>query len=134
MDTARAVHRAATHDPQRLVRPASKALVVLLLVVSPFVLIRLRQQWQLSSVQRSPLAAASIFYLRMAHKLARRGYHRAAAQTPSEFAVAIPESELRAAVVRFTEAYQRARFGRSPQAAAELPRLLQQIRDVLARG
>ena len=134
MDTARAVHRAATHDPQRLVRPASKALVVLLLVVSPFVLIRLRQQWQLSSVQRSPLAAASIFYLRMANKLARRGYHRAAAQTPSEFAVAIPESELRAAVVRFTEAYQRARFGRSPQAAAELPRLLQQIRDVLARG
>ena len=134
MESARAVHRATTQEPQRLIAPLQKALVVLLLLASPFVFFRLRQQWRQGSVRRSPVAASSLFYQRMARRLARRGYHRTPAQTPTEFADAIPEAELREAVLRFTGAYQRARFGDSPQAAAELPLLLDQIRDVLARG
>ena len=110
-----------------------KALVVLLLLASPFVFFRLRQQWKQGSVRRSPVAASSLFYQRMSRRLARRGYHRTPAQTPTEFAEAIPEAELREAVMRFTGAYQRARFGDSPQAAAELPLLLDQIRAVLTR-
>ena len=68
-----------------------------------------------------------------AEELARRGYARAPAQTPAEFATSIAEPPLREAVVRFTAAYERARFGGSPDEAAELPTLLDEIRSTLSR-
>ncbi len=66
----------------------------------------------------------------MTRRLARRGYLRAPAQTPSEFAASIDDPALREAVLRFTAAYEHARFGGSTTAAATLPALLDQLRNI----
>jgi hypothetical protein len=70
----------------------------------------------------------------MTRRLARRGYPRTPAQTPSEYAASIDHAELREAVARFTSAYQHARFGASSDAAASLPALLDQVRQTLTRS
>ena len=69
----------------------------------------------------------------MTRRLARRGYRRSPAQTPSEFAATIEDPPLRDAVLRFITAYELARFGDSSSAAASLPALLDQVRNSLAR-
>jgi ribosomal protein L29 len=70
----------------------------------------------------------------MTRRLGRHGYHRSAAQTPTEFAASIDDLELREAVLHFTSEYQHARFGASASAAANLPGLLDQVRRTLARS
>jgi hypothetical protein len=115
-------------------RPGIGLLAVLLLVALPFAAVRIRNTLRSSSVHTSPVSASAILYLRMTRRLARRGYPRSAAQTPSEFAASIADSDLREAVLRFTAAYQQARFGASPAAAANLPALLDQVRRTLARS
>jgi hypothetical protein len=76
---------------------------------------------------RAPEAFASLWYQRMLRLLARRGMPKSPAQTPSEFAAAIPEPALRRSVSEFTEHYQRARFGSSSEDAGKLPGLYQEI-------
>jgi hypothetical protein len=70
----------------------------------------------------------------MIHFLARRGYSRAPAQTPAEFARSITDPALREAVLRFTDAYQHARFGGSTTEAATLPALLDELRNLPTRS
>ena len=70
----------------------------------------------------------------MIRRLARMGYRRLPTQTPSEFAASISDPSLRQSVLRFTSAYERARFGGSTAAAAQLPALLQQLRKTTARS
>jgi hypothetical protein len=70
----------------------------------------------------------------MTRRLARLGYPRSPSQTPSEFAASIADQDLRQAVVRFTEAYERARFGDCPSAATDLPALLEEVRSTIARS
>lgn len=134
LQSARSVHRAATHDPQRLLRPSLILLALVLLIASPFAALRLRSLWRAASPRSSPRSASAILYLRMTRRLARRGYPRSPAQTPSEFAASIAEPPLREAVLRFSAAYEHARFGGSSSAAANLPALLDQIRNTLARS
>jgi transglutaminase-like putative cysteine protease len=129
LQTARNVHYEATHDPKRLLRPSLILLALVLLVALPPAIRHTRNLLRASSPGTSPRSAATIFYTRMTRRLARRGYPRTPAQTPSEFAVSIPDPALRAAVLRFTSAYEHARFGGSPSAAANLPALLDQIRN-----
>ncbi len=75
----------------------------------------------------APQAAASIWYARMTRRLARLGWHKLETQTPSEFVVSIEDPALRSIVEEFTQHYERARFGHSPQDASALPDLYQQI-------
>jgi len=107
---------------------------VLLLIALPFVALHIRNLLRASSVSASPKSASAILYMRMVRRLARRGYPRTAAQTPAEFAASISDAEVREAVVRFTAAYEHARFGASTAAAANLPALLDQVRQTLARS
>jgi len=134
LQTARRVHQAATHDPKRLLRPGLILLAILLLSALPFAAVHIRNLWRAASPSISPRSASAILYLRMTRRLARRGYPRSPAQTPSEFAASIADAPLREAVLRFTSAYERARFGGSASAAANLPVLLAQVRDTLARS
>jgi transglutaminase-like putative cysteine protease len=129
LQTARKVHYAATHDPKRLLRPALICLILVLLVALPLAVRHVRTLLRASSPSASRRSAATIFYMRMSRRLARRGYLRAPAQTPAEFAGSIPDPALREAVLLFTSAYERARFGGSSSAAANLPALLEQIRN-----
>jgi hypothetical protein len=134
LDSARHLHQAATHDPRRLARPALILLAVVLLIALPFATLHVRSLLRAASPRTSPRSAAGILYLRMTHRLARRGYPRSPTQTASEFAASIAEPDLRNAVIRFTSAYERARFDDSPSAAANLPALLAQVRHTLARS
>jgi transglutaminase-like putative cysteine protease len=128
LEIARRVHYAATNNPKRLFRPALVLLLLLLLLAVPFAIRHVRNFRLSSSPSSSPRSAATIFYLRMTRHLARRGYPRTLAQTPSEFAASISDPALRENVARFTSAYELARFGGSPSAAANLPTLLDQLR------
>ncbi|HEY6339464.1 MAG TPA: DUF3488 and transglutaminase-like domain-containing protein [Candidatus Sulfotelmatobacter sp.] len=77
--------------------------------------------------ERSPEQAAAMWYERMAHSLARRGVRKGTAQTPGEFAGAIPEGVLRVRVQQFTEAYESARFGQSQEDVQRLPELYDEV-------
>ena len=75
----------------------------------------------------APRQAAAVWYGRMTTTLARRGWPKAASQTPTEFAGTIPDVSVRAVVDRFTHHYERARFGVSPEDAQQLPELYEEI-------
>jgi transglutaminase-like putative cysteine protease len=124
LQVARHVHQAATHDPERLFRPG---LILLLTAVAliglPFGFTQLTQLLRTAS----PGSAAALLYLRMTRRLARRGFPRSSTQTASEFAASIDDPSLREAVLRFSAAYEEARFGDSPAAAEALPALLDQV-------
>jgi transglutaminase-like putative cysteine protease len=77
--------------------------------------------------EKSPERAASMWYERMARALARRGLRKIAAQTPKEFILKIEDHRLRRKVEKFTEAYESARFGNSPQDAQRLPELYEEV-------
>jgi len=76
---------------------------------------------------RAPQVAAGIWYARMLKRVSRQGYYKKPSQTPDEFVQAIPELFLRESVSRFTDRYQRARFGDSAPDAEQLPDLYEQI-------
>jgi hypothetical protein len=71
--------------------------------------------------------AASIWYERMTRLLSRRGMRKATGQTPQEFVRSIPDQPTREQVARFTEQYENARFGASPEAAEQLPEIYEEI-------
>jgi hypothetical protein len=75
----------------------------------------------------APKLAATIWYERMTDVVEKHGWKRQASQTPSEFVRIIDDPELRRSVERFTERYQRARFGDSADDATQLPGLYQEI-------
>jgi hypothetical protein len=87
----------------------------------------LRQMSISRNPAKAPQTAASIWYTRMLRTVARRGYQKAAHQTASEFVRGIPDPALRDAVSRFTERYERARFGDSAPDAEQLPELFQEV-------
>jgi protein-glutamine gamma-glutamyltransferase len=78
--------------------------------------------------QKSPQQAASIWYERMLRQAARRGWNKSPAQTPGEFICTIGEPQLKKQVLTFTEHYEKARFGKSPEEASRLPELYQEIK------
>ncbi len=77
--------------------------------------------------ERSPQQAASMWYQRMTRCLARRGVSKPTAQTPREFVREIDNETLRIRVAQFTDAYESARFGSSPQDAQRLPGLYEEV-------
>ena len=71
---------------------------------------------------------ASRLYAELLRLLERRGFTRAASQTPLEFAAAVSEPALAGAVQEFTRIYGDARFGGAPCDAMKLRGLLEQVR------
>ena len=74
---------------------------------------------------------ATIYYARLLRLLERHGMRKADAQTPLEFAAAVPSGELAKQVARMTELYQAARFGVSPADLREMAHQLGAIRATL---
>jgi len=104
---------------------------VLLLAVNARVLRAWMQKRRIEAHPESaPTMAATLWYDRMTHRLARRGFKKEAEQTPREFERAIQESRLRERVSNFTTAYEAARFGASPEDAQRLPELYEEIAAV----
>ena len=74
---------------------------------------------------------ASRMYAELLRLLERRGFTRAASQTPLEFAAAVSEPALAGAVQEFTRIYGDARFGGAPCDALKLRGLLDQVRTAV---
>lgn len=79
--------------------------------------------------ERAPQVAATLWYERMLHFLARQGWEKSPAQTPTEFLLVIKDDQLRASVARFTEGYENARFGNSAEEASHLPELFEEVKS-----
>jgi hypothetical protein len=79
--------------------------------------------------RQQPQLAASIWYERMLHQTAKRGWKKSPAQTPEEFAAVISDEKIQHHVSDFTEHYERARFGNSAEDASRLPGLYEEIKS-----
>jgi len=83
--------------------------------------------------EKSPRAAATIWYERMTRMLSRKGWTKPPAHTPSEFLTCIQDEGMRESVAKFTQHYESARFGGSAQDAQRLPELYEEISSVARR-
>ena len=102
-----------------------------LLVFSPAMLRWLRRARLAQHPERAPRAAATVWYERMLGLLQRYGMQRTRAQTAEELRQAVREPQLQLRVSRFTEHYERARFGGSGEDAERLPELYEQIEEAV---
>jgi protein-glutamine gamma-glutamyltransferase len=102
--------------------------ILILAAASARQFLRQWRNWRLRRhPERAPQAAATVWYERMNSYLSRRGFTRSPAHTPAEFVRSIPEDSLRSSVARFTEHYERARFGNHAADAQRLPELYEEI-------
>ncbi len=83
--------------------------------------------------ERFPRRAATIWYERMTKTVSRRGWRKAATQTPEEFVREIDDPGIRARVALFTRHYQGARFDDSVDDVRRLPELYQEIASTRRR-
>jgi transglutaminase-like putative cysteine protease len=125
---ARRGQRSAEHAPIRWFWGSAGIGLMLLLLGNMGRVLRMIRVWRLQThPERSPDQAASMWYDRMARYLARRGVKKASAQTAQEFVGVIEDERLRLRVGNFTEAYESARFGNSPEDAQRLPDLYEEV-------
>lgn len=101
---------------------------MLLIAFAPRFAVWLRRLRLARRPHQSPQAAASIWYARMLRQASRRGWNKSPGQTPTEFASAIAEPQLKSKVLNFTDHYEKARFGKSPEEASRLPELYEEIK------
>jgi hypothetical protein len=80
-----------------------------------------------ASPSKSPRAAAAIWYERMIRTLARKGWRKLPAQTPTEFLTLIDDAILKSQVAKFTTLYESARFGGSAKDAVSLAQLYEEL-------
>jgi transglutaminase-like putative cysteine protease len=125
---ARRIWAAGARSPQRWALCTFLGLLLLVFAISARGLWRWLKRARLASrPAKAPVLAASIWYERMTRLLSRRGLRKATGQTPQEFVRSIPDQPTREQVARFTEQYESARFGGSPQAAEQLPEIYEEI-------
>jgi hypothetical protein len=128
LNWARQGQRGVEHAPGRWFG-GSIAVALLLLVLGNAARIgrMIRTRRLQAHPERSPDEAATMWYERMARYLARRGVKKSTTQTAQEFVRVIEDERLRARVGRFTDAYESARFGNSPDDALRLPELFEEV-------
>jgi len=125
---ARRSQRRVEHSPGRWTMIGLGVGIGLLLLMNLGRIIRLMRELRLQAhPERSPEQAASMWYRRMTRALARKGVPRSPAQTPQEFVTQIGNARLRAPVALFTDVYESARFGNSPEDVRRLPELYEAV-------
>jgi transglutaminase-like putative cysteine protease len=103
--------------------------VVLLIASVPKLLALVRKFRLARRPERAPQVAATLWYERMLQFVARSGWEKSPAQTPTEFASIIEDVHLRNNVERFTRKYENARFGNSAEEASRLPELYEEVKN-----
>jgi protein-glutamine gamma-glutamyltransferase len=130
LNWARRSERGAEHAPVRWMFWSAAVALLLSLVGNASKIARMIRTMRLQAhPERSPDQAATMWYERMARYLARRGVKKSTTQTAQEFARKIEDARLRTPVVRFTDAYESARFGNSPDDARRLPELYEEVEE-----
>jgi hypothetical protein len=121
-------HARTTISPVKAAAWVVAASLGLVLLINLRKISKLLKQRRLAMDPASaPKLAATIWYGRMTATVSKQGWEKRPSQTPSEFVRIIEDPALRRAVERFTERYQRARFGDSAEDAAQLPELFDEI-------
>jgi transglutaminase-like putative cysteine protease len=125
---ARATHELLVNSPRAYVTSVVLLISgIILLFNVPRVARALRIQHLARNPGKEPQGAASIWYRRMTSAMARRGHRKLPSQTPEEFVANVKDVQLRDGVARFTEHYERARFGNSAEDAVELPKIYDEL-------
>jgi transglutaminase-like putative cysteine protease len=128
---ARRTQQAVTQAPGRWSIGGVSITILLLAAANLGRLLRgLRMHRIAARPDRAPTLAATIWYQRMTHALAKRGWPKSPAQTPQEFADSLSDQPVHKVVAEFTRHYERARFGAVPEDARRLPELYEQISAV----
>lgn len=124
LDYARSTHKMLVKSPRAY---SGTAVLFISGVILLFNIPRLARAIRMQSIARNPRkapqGAASIWYGRMIQAMAKRGHQKSPTQTPTEFIEKIDDLHLRRGVARFTEHYERARFGNSAEDAEKLPEI-----------
>jgi len=127
---ARRTQQTVTQAPARWSVAGVFVTMLLLLAANLGRLLRaLRVRRIAAQPDRAPALAATIWYQRMTHALAKRGWPKSPAQTPQEFAESVSDQPVRELVAEFIEHYERARFGAAGEDALRLPELFQKISE-----
>src|SRR5712691_8527357 len=128
MNLARKSQRGVEHSPGRWLGTGIAVTVLLLVLANVARIARMIRTRRLRAhPERSPDQAAVMWYERMSRYLARRGVRKTTTQTAQEFVRVIEDERLRIQVARFTDAYESARFGNSPDDALRLPDLYEEV-------
>jgi protein-glutamine gamma-glutamyltransferase len=128
LSTARRIQHSASRSPVRWSVAGGALTLLLFLAANVGRLLRtLRRRRIAAHPEKSPRNAATIWYEKTVRLLARRGLSKSPVQTPTEFLTSVADDEVRAALARFTEHYERARFSDSSEDAAQLPELYEEV-------
>jgi transglutaminase-like putative cysteine protease len=128
LNWARREQQVAAQSPGRWFGGSVPVALLLLVVANAGRIARMIRRRRLQAhPERSPDQAAAMWYERMARKLERCGVRKSATQTAQEFVRVIGDPRLRMQVARFTDAYQSARFGNSPDDVLLLPELYAEV-------
>jgi protein-glutamine gamma-glutamyltransferase len=128
LNWARRNQRTVEHAPEKwAARVIAITILLLMLANAGRIAHALRARRLQAHPERSPDAAAAMWYERMARHLARRGMRKLQTQTPKEFVRVIQNEALRKRVERFTEAYESARFGNSSEDALRLREMYEEV-------
>jgi protein-glutamine gamma-glutamyltransferase len=111
LNGARRTQATLTASPGRWSLTAGLAMLLLFLLANwRRFRLAVRRQRLASRPETAPRAAAEIWYQRLTHWLARKGWHKPPEQTPSEFLLRIDDDAVRERVAQFTRHYAWARF------------------------
>ncbi|MBZ5703957.1 MAG: DUF3488 and transglutaminase-like domain-containing protein [Acidobacteriia bacterium] len=128
LDNARLAQDTMSQSPGRWSVGAVLATgLVLLLANARRIWHALRRRRLAARPEKAPRLAATIWYERMTHRVARLGWRKSPAQTPAEFVTCIENDLVRDRVAQFTRHYEHARFGDSAEDASRLPELFEEI-------
>jgi protein-glutamine gamma-glutamyltransferase len=128
MSLARKSQRGVEHSPGRWLGTGIAIVLLLLALANAARIARFLRLRRLQiHPERSPDEAAAMWYERMSRYLAGRGVRKSTTQTAQEFVRLIEDGRLRTQVARFTDAYESARFGNSPDDAQRLPELYEEV-------
>jgi Domain of unknown function (DUF4129) len=108
-------------------------LVIPVLLYGPRLWLSLARARLAKNPERAPRAAAELWYDRMIHSCARKGWRKLPTQTPSEFAGRIETELVRERVGCFTQHYEWARFGDSADDARMLPEIYESLMKAMHR-
>jgi tetratricopeptide (TPR) repeat protein len=112
---------------------ASMALGLLLFLLRGRLSLVVFNLWRRLRVGDAEISAhlATLRYEQMLRMLERRGLRKRPAQTPLEFAAALPAAQLVIPVAKFTDLYLMARFGSTQPDERRMSELLSEIRGTL---
>jgi transglutaminase-like putative cysteine protease len=134
LDRVRGLRLDVKRSPKRIGVTGIAGLLAVLLLLNVRRLYRYLREMRLASrPSTAPRAAASIWYERMSRMLHRRGIEKKPAQTPQDFLRTIEDKKIHGKVARFTEHYERARFGGSQPDAEKLPELYEEVEIAVKR-